>query len=355
VCIQKNGVQDQTIQSTETIIIYDSSGNKVELAHPATRIIPLDTQSVKMLIMICSGDRIVGVAESAKNHKEIMVRIMDVPSVGSKTTHDIKKILSLKPDLETILLLKPDVLRLYGLSSGHQAKNLENILAQNISVISLDCYKLEGVSNDVYALGIMTGNSTGAERYIQFNQKYQRLVESRLANQPPDEIPDVYAESATDYTVLNRATGIGQVLDALHARNAYGNSTTYEFPKLNSEWVIKNDPEIILKNGESTSGISLNATYTQILSRKGYDQLKSVRDKQVYVYNNDMIGRPRVVVGLVYIAKALYPDRFADINPDDVEKEYAQKFGFGNDKTQWIYPPFNDPENTIFSTEMVPS
>jgi len=318
------------------IFFNDSLGNRVELSQPATRIVAGNSAVAEMLVTIGAGDRIVGITDSVKSRKEILEKIPPgVMSIGTADT----------PDLETIILLKPDVLLLYGASSGHQAQNLEKILAQNISIVTLDCYKLDGVSNDAYALGIMTGNPEGAHRYIQFNRKYRQLVESRLSNLSPDEIRVVYAESESDYIILNRATGIGQILDTLHARNAYGNSTTYEFPRLNPEWVIKNNPDIILRKDELVSGIPLNATYDRIISRTGYDQVYAVRNERVYVYNNEIVGRPSVVIGLVYIAKALYPDRFADINPGDILNEYSREFGFYTNKKEWIYPPFDDPVN----------
>lgn len=328
-CIQENGGSNQVVIPTEKIVFNDSLGNRVELSHTATRIVAGNSAVAEMLVTIGAGHKIVGITDSVKIRPEIMEKIS--PTVVSIGTADT-------PDLETIITLKPDVLLLYGPSSGHQAQNLEKILASNISVITLDCYKLEGVSNDAYALGVLTNNSDGASKYIQFNQKYEHLVQSRLLNLAPNEITLVYAESSSDFTVLNRATGIGQILDALHARNAYGNSTTYEFPKLNPEWVIEKNPDIILKSVESINGKNLSEVHSQIVSRTGYDQVKAVEDQRVFVYNSEILGRPRVVIGLVYFAKVLYPDRFADIDPVSIEKEYAQQFGFGNHMTERLYP-----------------
>lgn len=328
-CTQENRGSNQVIIPTEKIVFNDSLGNRVELSHTATRIVAGNSAVAEMLVTIGAGDRIVGITDSVKIRPEIMEKIS--PTVVSIGTADT-------PDLETIITLKPDVLLLYGPSSGHQAQNLERILSSNISVITLDCYKFEGVSNDAYALGVLTNNSDGASKYIRFNQKYEHLVQSRLLNLTPEEIPRVYAESSSDYTVLNRATGIGQILDALHARNAYGDSTTYEFPKLNPEWVIEKNPDIILKSVESINGTNLSEVHSQIVSRTGYDQVKAVEDQRVFVYNSEILGRPQVVIGLVYFAKVLYPDRFADIDPVSIEEEYAQQFGFGSHMKERLYP-----------------
>ena len=60
--------------------------------------------------------------------------------------------------------------------------------------------------------------------------------------------------------------------------------------------------------------------------------LKPDVNKQNYV--------PLIIIGLVYLAKAIYPDRFADIDPDAVRREYAAEFGIGDEPgVEWFYPP----------------
>lgn len=332
-CMQKSPSITGSSPSTPAMIVFnDSLGNRIELPHEATRIIAGNSAVAEMLVTIGAGDRIVGITDSVKIRPEIMNRIpASVKSIGTADT----------PDLETIISLHPDVLLLYGPSSGHQAENLEKILASNIRVITLDCYKFDGVSNDASALGQMTNNSVGAQRYIEFNRKYVNLVQSRLANLTPAETPLVYAESTSDYTVLNRVSGIGQILVFLHARNVY-NTTAYEFPKVSPEWVMEQNPDIILKPGESITGANLSGIHAQLINRTGFNQIKAVKNNRVYIYNSEIIGRPRVVVGMVYIAKALYPSRFTDIDPDAVADEYENDFGFGNQSMENIYPRFQD-------------
>jgi len=329
-CVQNVPVAPELKNLNQAPIVFnDSLGNRIELQQEAKRIIAGNSAVAEMLVTIGAGDRIVGVTDSVRMRPEILRSIS--PSVKSIGTADT-------PDLETIITLNPDALLLYGPSSGHQAQNLEKLLNSNIRVITLDCYKLEGVSDDAYALGLLTNTSPRAQKYIEFNRKYRTLVESRLSNLTLDEMPVVYAESATDYTVLNRATGIGQILDFLHARNAYGSSTVYEFPKLTPEWVIEQNPDIILKSGEVMAGADLSEIHSRIINRTGFDQIRAVKNNRVYVYNSEIIGRPRVVVGMVYFAKTIYPERFADIDPESIEEEYEKEFGFGNHSMEKVYP-----------------
>jgi hypothetical protein len=47
-------------------------------------------------------------------------------------------------------------------------------------------------------------------------------------------------------------------------------------------------------------------------------------------------------------AKAIYPDRFADIDPDAVRREYAEQFGIGDEKgVEWFFPQFETVNGSV--------
>jgi hypothetical protein len=52
-----------------------------------------------------------------------------------------------------------------------------------------------------------------------------------------------------------------------------------------------------------------------------------------------------MLCAILFLPKAIYPDRFADIDPDAIRREYAQEFGIGDEPgVEWFYPPF-EPVN----------
>ena len=328
-CTQQSGASNTSANgnSEERIVFTDSLNQRIELAHPINRILPLSSQSAELLITIGAEKKIVGVSDSIKNRPDIMQKIPGVPSVGSGSS----------PDIEKILSLKPDVIVTY---QSYKPTNFDKLVGSNVTVIVLDCYKLESVSDDAFILGLISGNKTGADRYIRFNDKYKSLVNSRIENLSSKEIPRVFGEYS-DYTAIVRNSAGGQVIAALHAGNIYGNNSIPEWPVVSPEWVLEQDPDIIVRSGENTgSNVTLKDTHTKLITRTGYDKLQSVRFNRVYVYDKDLVSGPRTVIGLVYLAKIFYPDRFADIDPDAIRKEYVQEFGFGNESQDWIYPPF---------------
>lgn len=303
----------------------DTKALWTESPHSGSRIIAGDSDAAELLLTIGSGKSIVGITDPCLEHNEIREKLSGVPSIGDSST----------PDIEKMLLLKPDYYITY---SSFKPKNIDKILALNISVIMLDCYKLENLSSDASTLGTISGNNNGTLQYLNFNNKYLNLVSSRLSNITPGDMISVYGESS-DYTPMVRKSGGGQIINALHARNVYGNSSIPEWPVINSEWVLEKDPEVIIKNGNIEDNInSLKDTYESFLNRSGYHGLRAVKTNRVFIVNSDIISSPKAVLGLVYLAKVLYPERFSDTNPDEVKNEYVKLFRFGTNLTECVYP-----------------
>jgi len=327
-CVQNTGVQDRTVPSENMIIYNDTLGSRIELPHPAKRIIPLNTAAAELLITLGSGDQIVGVSDDIKKRRDLMEKIPDVPSIGTGST----------PDIEKILTLHPDLIISY---ASYKPKNFDSIAGSGTNIIVVDCYKLETLSDDAKTLGILTGNEDGAGRYIQFNKKYSDLIKSRLENLSLDEKPRVFGEYS-DYTVIVRKSAGGQALAALHADNVYGDNSVPEWPIVISEWVINQDPDIIIKRRgiNADTNATLKETYASFVNRPGYNQMSAISENRLYIYEGSLISSPRAVVGLVYLAKAFYPDQFSDVDPDLIRREYVQNFGFGDETQEWIYPPF---------------
>jgi iron complex transport system substrate-binding protein len=324
-----------TTPSNQTIVDNRSQENQVMSYHTLNRIIPSNSDAAELLITLGAGDRIVGIPDTIMARPEILAKISSgTPSIGSSST----------PDVERMLTLKPDAFITY---PSYKPKNFDKIAATNITVVMLNCYKINELPNDAYTLGEMTGMQQNASRYMAFMKKYQNLIQSRLENISSRDCPSVYGEESSDFTVMTQNGHGGQILSLLHAKNIYGNSTEPEWPIVTSEWIIIQDPDIIIKS-KGYNDANLKESYNRLINRTGYQELNAVKTGKVYVYNQDLTSSPRAVIGMVYFAKLIYPDRFADIDPDSVRKEYGQAFGFGNEDQDWIYPPLNSsvPNNS---------
>lgn len=294
------------------VTITQSDGTQVTLPCQPRRIIVTNANAAEMLIAIGAGDRIVGVTDSTENVTYIMDKLSGVEDIGNWQI----------PNIERILSLHPDVVIAY---SSYKPKNLDQLTAVNITVVFLDCYKLNQLPSDARALGTLTGKTAEAESYAQMVENTTNLVAQRVHTIPPDQYPSAYFESYTDYTAASRGSGSDDMLKASGGKNIAGD-TLYSSTQVSPEWVVSQKPDFVMKVVSSSETRSL-AEIVQILKdRSGWNTIPAVQDNQVYAISNDVEYGPRAYIGLVYMAKILHPDVFRDVDPRKMLDEYAQKF-----------------------------
>jgi iron complex transport system substrate-binding protein len=312
----------------EKVVFTDSTGTEIVLPHQAFRIISDNGDASEMLMAIGASDMIVGVPSSDLKNRILAPNLKNAKNMGTW----------LYPDIETILELKPDVLIEY---STAKPKNMDKILAANVTIVFIDSYRIDSLNDDAYALGFITGHKKEAEEYIEFNKKYLDLINKRIQNISPDDSPRVYVEAYTDNSAMTERSAGGRILKLLHAPNLFGNASS-DWVAVNPEWVIEQNPDIILKIASDpvSSGKSLESVHDAIKNRLGYSNVTAVKEGKIFVINGDLASSPRGIIGLLYCAKALYPEKFSDINPDNALIEYSTRFVKGSENIEKFYPPF---------------
>ncbi|HQI68834.1 MAG TPA: hypothetical protein PKV28_08560 [Methanothrix sp.] len=71
--------------------------------------------------------------------------------------------------------------------------------------------------------------------------------------------------------------------------------------------------------------------------------VKAVKDNEIYVMEERIIGGVRNFVGIGYLAKWLHPDLFEDLDPQAIHQEYLTRFqGLDYDLGEqgvFVFPP----------------
>jgi len=305
-------IAETHLSAHSSFTITDSTGRIYQFDKPATRIISQNDDATELLIALGASDKIVGITDTAMKKRYLVEKVPQATSIGDW----------LYPDIETILALKPDVIIAYSTS---KPRNLDKLQDANITIIYCDSYRLNTLMADAEMIGKLTGKEDTAQKYIEFNKKYLLLVKSRLSDNASGETR-VYAEAYTDYSVMTQRSAGGNILETLHVRNIYGNHTS-DWATVSPEWMIAENPDVIIKfSTDPAKGEHLSSVRGRILNRTGYAIVSAVKNDRVYVMNGEIGSSPRAVIGLVYAAKAIYPEQFKDIDPMEILIEYDRKF-----------------------------
>lgn len=130
--------------------------------------------------------------------------------------------------------------------------------------------------------------------------------------------------------------GAMDISEPLKDSSENGRSTT-----LDMEYILEQDPDVwFIVGGEaadsSKDGLLMGYGVTEeeliasaegmIDSRPGWSNMKAVKDQQIYAVENNLLRTLRDYIVVEYLAKCLYPDEFADVDPEQDLKEYSEKY-----------------------------
>ena len=153
---------------------------------------------------------------------------------------------------------------------------------------------------------------------------YMLLLVDRLSSLFECEKPYLYWESTEDYkTVFKTSLEHALILEA----GAYNVSAKLLEENLivDDGWVQRKNPSVIVKVVDSSvlgSGIvgtaAAQAVYNELVGRPGWSQIDAVKKNCVILISQELMERQAMqTAAAVYIAKAVYPSLFEDVDADE--------------------------------------
>ena len=314
----------------------DITEEPVTVPLPMERIVVLSSYGGgATLCALGEQDKIVGITEYEKKKGELKTFLEDKPVVGTRPDWDIEKIMELKPDI---------VLAYAGRFYPDYEKPLN---AVGIPVVHMDFYKLGKQFGETRNLGWMLGKQERAEELINFEQQHINLIKERVKDLKPEEKPRVYFESYGDYSSIGSGSSGHDDVIVCGGINIFADASV-KWPKVDPEAVIVRNPQVIIKKiyeGIAPSGYDVTDTgpveelKNKIMCRPGWDHIDAVKNGRVYIISNDAKST-HSSVWYSYMAKFFHPDKFQDVDPVDIHRDWFERF-FGIEyKGVYAYPTY---------------
>ncbi|WP_348688951.1 ABC transporter substrate-binding protein [Acidovorax soli] len=268
----------QAQTSAQAIQVTDDRGRTIMLPRPPQRIVSLLPSLTETLCALDQCHRLVGV-DRYSNWPEAVARL---PQVGG----------GLDPNIEAIVALRPDVVVMA--TSSRASARLESL---GLTVVALEPRSHADVQRVMGKLGqvLAVPDALRVWRHID------AAVEAAAQSVPPA------ARGARVYFEVNRgpygagtSSFIGETLARLGARNILPASLG-PFPKLNPEFVVRADPDLIMISARSVDGLA---------ERPGWSSLRALREQRLCVFSPeeaDILVRPgpRMAEGARLMARCL--------------------------------------------------
>lgn len=272
-----------TKTTTYPATITDSNGKEVVIESEPMKVVSMGPNITEMLYAIGAGDRLVGRTDYCDYPQEALA----VESVGSLSTPDIEKIISLEPNVV--------------IASTHFSEDAEKQLSDlGIDVIVLyEEHNVEGVYTIIDTLGTIFNMQ---EQATLVRDEMKTSIEETVEAVKGLEAPSVYYVVGYgeygDYTA-GGDTFVGQLITMAGGKNIAQDVSGWSY---SLESLLEADPDIIIL-----------AEYNKdFMTAENYKDLSAVKNGNVYVIDINLLDRQgyRNAEGVRVLAEIFHKDAF---------------------------------------------
>ena len=263
------------------VTVTDDAKRTVTVTERPERIVSLAPANTEIVAALGLEKKLVGVT----TYDDYPPSVKSLPKVGD----------FMNPNVEAIAAAKPDLILV---TTGVQADVLSKLEALGAPVIAVDPSTIEGVLADIEKVGSATGAKSEATDLTAKMRSQVESIEKAVEGRKP---ASVFFEIGQNPLF---AVGTGTLLDDLVKRGGGTNIVTKPgYVAYSNEQVLADDPDVYLATLGSM-GDPKNIKKGPLAS------LRAVKNGQVYVLDENLVTRPgpRIVKGLLLVARALHPD-----------------------------------------------
>lgn len=233
----------------QALQVTDDRGARVDFTQPPKRIVSLLPSLTEFVCALDACARLVGVDD----YSNFPAAVRALPHVGGLEDARVESIVALKPDL----VLAPT-----------SSRALERLQALGLKVLALEPRTTADVQRVLRLLGPVLGASDADRVWRGIDQG---VVAAARELPPALRGSRVYFEVSSVPYAASESSFIGELLARLGLRNVVPGSLG-PYPKLNPEFVVRADPQVILLAEEDAH---------RLASRPGWQRLRAVREGRV--------------------------------------------------------------------------
>jgi iron complex transport system substrate-binding protein len=276
--------------TTFPVTVTDDDGVEITIETEPERIVTFAPSATEIVFALGLGDRLVGVSGPFDDYP---AEAADIEPVGGAGDFGVD------PNIEQVVDLDPDLF--LTIKGGDQWKvRLRDL---GVPVVTLDAADFDDLLADIETVGRITGAVDEAEALVAGMQAEADEVEAALEGIAP--VTCFYETFYPPLYTVGPGTFIYDLLERAGC-DPVTSSAAQQYPEWSVEDLVDQSPDVYLVSSES--GASARA----VARRAGFEAIDAVAQGHVEPVDSSLAERPgpRIVQGLVLIARALHPDAF---------------------------------------------
>ncbi|GAB0116301.1 ABC transporter substrate-binding protein [Acidisoma sp. 7E03] len=335
--------------AADPITVTDMAGRTVTLAAPPTRIALQDGRIALDLALLDRADpfgRVVIWNNLLRRQlgdlwpllAQRWPKAAQIPDMGFDDNGAV--------NLESLIAQKPQLLiaELRARPVLEQDGAMRTLASLHVPVIFVDDaeHPVPNAVRSLTLLGRVLGRETEASAYDAFYQAHLDHLQQVIAAQPQPH-PTVFVEAlagradAGGCCFTHGDFGWGLLVQAVGGRNLGSSLLKTPSGDVSVEALIAAQPDVVVMTGRGPGGAMLgfgygaNApaigrTFTSLEARTGLSALHAVQQRRVYGLYHPFYSSVFNIVALEYLAKFIYPQAFADLDPGATYRSLVAQF-----------------------------
>ena len=268
------------MSAAHALEITDDRGRTLHFERPAMRVVSLLPSLTESVCALDACSRLVGV----DRYSDWPAQVQRLPKVGG----------GLDPSIEAIVALRPDVVL-----ASDSSRATDRLSALGIKVVALQTQTHADVRKGLVRIAALLG--LPANKADAVWQDIGRGIAQAAQTVPAAARGKrVFIEVSRGPFAAGESSFIGETLSALGMQNVVP-STQGPFPKLNPEFVVRADPDLLMFTNRAAQDNSLYP---------GWQQLRAVRQQQVCRFDQQESNllihpSPRMAEGASVLARCI--------------------------------------------------
>ena len=330
--------------------VTDIDGNQVDIPDHPQRIVLGESRMLYTLALLEPGNpfqHIVAWPQDLKKYDSQtwnrfahqFPQMLKIPSLGSGGPNAINP--------EQILALKPDVVILPSLARYDDAdlRLVSMLKAAHIPVVKIDLrvHLLKNTRRSVEIFGEVLNQQARAQAFNRFYDAHMQVIRDRLASYhgaKPSVLLQLHLGRRNECCVTAINGSLGELLNAAGGDNIAAKTQHGVFGRLSEEMVIAaqpdfyfatgfgdNDAQGLLKLGPEVALPAVQSSFAQLTAQQnGLRELAALRNGHSAVIWMNFYLSPWHIAATEFMAKTLYPQLFADVEPEQTLKQIFHDF-----------------------------
>jgi iron complex transport system substrate-binding protein len=274
------------------VTIKDALDNNIVIEKKPEKIVSLIPSNTEIAFALGLDNEVVGVSDFDNYPKEVTKK---------------EKIGGQEINLEKIISLKPDVVLAHASSAHNSEAGLQQLKDAGITVLVVnEAQNFDQVYDSIDMIGKATGETEKSDEIIKGMKDKLAEIKAKAGEIKEKKKVLVEVSPAPEIYTPGKNTFMDEMLSVINAENIANDQEGWI--KIDQEAMIKRNPDVII----TTYGYYVKNPLEQVLSRKGWETVNAVKNKQVVDVDSDRVTRsgPRIVEGVEDLAKAVYPEVF---------------------------------------------